>query len=313
MKAFERALGAVLALSLAALVGFLIYKAATSADVMTAFRSAGQSNGGSADGGALASFWRRTADDPLALYALLLALFTLALVVVSAIQIAFLIRASRTSRIGAEAARKSAEATAALVDVASRQEATVAQQIAIARDAAEAARTSADAASQGAALSRIALRPYLFVSGLELADVESAVPDPHFRLRLTNYGQTPAIMHAVQWQFEILDPSAGRRFGGGPGRIILSTTLSAREEAGDILIRPARTDLSALMVRKVRSNEVVLRLWLRVTYADVFGEWHEEFPDYRYHDEVPGTQFVRTIDIAGAEAAADHPLMDDRT
>lgn len=55
------------------------------------------------------SFWERTTSDPLDLYTALLAVFTGALVIVSACQIYFLIRADKTSRTAAEAAKKSAD------------------------------------------------------------------------------------------------------------------------------------------------------------------------------------------------------------
>jgi hypothetical protein len=51
------------------------------------------------------TFWERTTSDPLDLYTLLLAVFTAALVGVSAIQITFLLRADKTARMSAEAAR----------------------------------------------------------------------------------------------------------------------------------------------------------------------------------------------------------------
>jgi hypothetical protein len=55
--------------------------------------------------------WERTWDDPIAFYTFMLAVFTGVLGTVSIVQIAFLIRADKTSRIAANAARESAEIT----------------------------------------------------------------------------------------------------------------------------------------------------------------------------------------------------------
>lgn len=55
--------------------------------------------------------WNWTTQDPVSFYTFLLAIFTAALVSVSAVQIRFLIRADRTARISAIAARRAANAT----------------------------------------------------------------------------------------------------------------------------------------------------------------------------------------------------------
>ena len=59
------------------------------------------------------TIWQRTTTDPIALYTLVLAIFTGLLFIVSAIQGGFLLRADKTARITAEAARKSADIAAA--------------------------------------------------------------------------------------------------------------------------------------------------------------------------------------------------------
>jgi hypothetical protein len=56
------------------------------------------------------TFWQRTTDDPVAAYTAVLAIFTAALVGVSAIQIFFLIKADKTAAVSAEAALKAAKA-----------------------------------------------------------------------------------------------------------------------------------------------------------------------------------------------------------
>ncbi|VTZ22462.1 hypothetical protein MPC1_1230001 [Methylocella tundrae] len=58
----------------------------------------------------MAIIWDRTFDDPVAFFTFVLSCFTLALVIVSAIQIRFLIRGDKTARITAEAADLSAQA-----------------------------------------------------------------------------------------------------------------------------------------------------------------------------------------------------------
>jgi hypothetical protein len=58
----------------------------------------------------LSIIWDRTWEDPVAFYTFVLSIFTGLLAIVTATQIVFLIRADRTARITAEAAKKSAEA-----------------------------------------------------------------------------------------------------------------------------------------------------------------------------------------------------------
>jgi hypothetical protein len=60
------------------------------------------------------SFLEKTFDDPIALYTLLLAVFTGALVAVTVGQIGFLIRTDKTARLTAEAAKVSADAAVAI-------------------------------------------------------------------------------------------------------------------------------------------------------------------------------------------------------
>jgi hypothetical protein len=57
----------------------------------------------------LSVIWQRTWDDPVAFYTFALGIFSLMLVVVSGTQIIFLIRADKTARITAEAAKQSAD------------------------------------------------------------------------------------------------------------------------------------------------------------------------------------------------------------
>jgi hypothetical protein len=58
----------------------------------------------------LTAIWDRTWEDPVAFYTLVLAIFTLCLVVVSIAQGYFLLRTDKTARISAEAAQKAGEA-----------------------------------------------------------------------------------------------------------------------------------------------------------------------------------------------------------
>lgn len=58
------------------------------------------------------SFWERTTHDPIAAYTGALAVFSGALVLVSAVQIYFLNRSDKTARLTAEAAKRSADAFA---------------------------------------------------------------------------------------------------------------------------------------------------------------------------------------------------------
>lgn len=66
------------------------------------------------------SFWQRTTSDPVALYTLVLAIFTGLLVIVSAIQGAFLLRADKTARITANAAAESARVAKDTLHLANR-------------------------------------------------------------------------------------------------------------------------------------------------------------------------------------------------
>ncbi len=58
--------------------------------------------------------WIRTWDDPVAFYTFILSIFTALLAIVSAFQIIFLIRADKTARITANAAKESSEAATAI-------------------------------------------------------------------------------------------------------------------------------------------------------------------------------------------------------
>jgi hypothetical protein len=62
---------------------------------------------------ALTVIWDRTWEDPVAFYTFVLSIFTALLAIISATQIAFLIRADRTARITAEAADLNARAVVA--------------------------------------------------------------------------------------------------------------------------------------------------------------------------------------------------------
>jgi hypothetical protein len=57
------------------------------------------------------SFWQKTETDPVAAFTGTLAIFTFALVVISAVQIYYLNRSDKTARLTAEAALKAAEAS----------------------------------------------------------------------------------------------------------------------------------------------------------------------------------------------------------
>lgn len=66
-------------------------------------------------------FWGKAEEDPVAAFTGILALFTILLVVVSSIQIGFLIRADKTGRLAAEAAKTSAVAARDAAEAATSQ------------------------------------------------------------------------------------------------------------------------------------------------------------------------------------------------
>ena len=72
-----------------------------------------------------ASLWIKTEKDPLAVYTLLLVIFTAVLAGVSGFQIYFLSRADKTARISADAAKTSADAATAAVKSAAQTDPAV--------------------------------------------------------------------------------------------------------------------------------------------------------------------------------------------
>lgn len=106
------------ALALAGLIALSAYGAPISSGAPNNNQAINYSNGGAGNTASnkqpAESFWDRTWSDPLDLYTLLLAVFTGALVIVSAVQIRFLIRADKTAKISADAAYLSARAAIAL-------------------------------------------------------------------------------------------------------------------------------------------------------------------------------------------------------
>jgi hypothetical protein len=114
-----------------------------------------------------------TADDRIAQYTLLLAIFTGALVVVSAVQINFLIRSDKTARISADAARKTV----------STMEATAAHQ----------------------------LRAYVYVADASILEANSGYR-PNIRITFQNYGQTPAYQVRNTSRFSVVRTENAEHF-----------------------------------------------------------------------------------------------------
>jgi hypothetical protein len=111
------------------------------------------------------NIWQRTMEDPVAFFTGLLALFTLLLVLISSIQIGFLIRADRTSARNSKAAENAAIAAQYSADVANR--ALIANQ-------------------------RAWVRPEVTISDQPLIFGEVSA-STSISFRLTNVGNTPAV------------------------------------------------------------------------------------------------------------------------
>lgn len=130
----------------------------------------------------LSIIWDRTWDDPVAFYTFVLGIFTALLAVISAVQIAFLLRADKTTRISANAAMLAANAAKRSVELAEKHE-----------------------------------RAYLMPGILDFQrNIELKVAT--FRVSVSNDGRSAGLLKKLCWQFSETEPIGEPSYDGWESR-----------------------------------------------------------------------------------------------
>jgi hypothetical protein len=195
----------------------------------------------------------RTAEKQIAYYTKWLAWFTLALVAVSGIQGYFLLRADKTARIAADAAKESADAVTQ----------------------SERAHIFIKIVSQS------------FVEGWTSANLERITPDGQVSVPVTvkfafkNYGKTPAILQEVSRDI-VIAPNFPDEVDYIPVEFVPTERVVASDEATDTW-ECTRTNISKADLNAIIRAQTSYWFFGRILYNDIFGKAHEHRFIYRYN------------------------------
>lgn len=199
------------------------------------------------------------ADERVADYTEYLAILTGALVLVSAIQIAFLIRSDKTARIAAESAKISADA----------------------------ARTSSQMVIDTERARLLAFVVSYNIAQIENVDAQQAnnivLQYPlTFAVSFRNYGRTPAIIEHTFWSVRVKQRrgnsllTENRIFEPSADSIIDGGAISNRFEL--TMIEMVRTEFA----REIRDGRCELLFTATVRFKDIFGDIFETAFHYEY-------------------------------
>lgn len=214
----------------------------------------------------LAIIWERTWDDPVAFYTFVLSIFTLLLAIISALQMRFLIRADRTARIAADAAKRSADA----------------------------ARDAADAAKKSAEIIPVTERPFVFVlsTGSDFRPSFFVGAKPTIELVFHNYGRTPANLHHLFIGFRALDhlPSEADTavyVGDSDSKFEMEVIIGA-DASWNAPRTPCHEKFDQDTALAVTAGRLNFYFWGSFVYRDIFGRNH-------------ATYFCRQYDVSRRE------------
>ena len=203
------------------------------------------------------SFWKKTASDPIAVYTLALVVFTAVLASVSIVQVYFLTRADKTARISAEATRASSQMVidterARLLPFISRS-----------------SNLSIDATNYDPELPTAVLEPPLV-----------------FELYFRNYGRTPAIVEYVTWDLVIETRMTKQKLP------LISETRTFEPEADAVINGNERSDafelVTSVKIRRKAAYEVKFGIMGmsvsgKVRFRNIFGDYYDTAFLFEYH------------------------------
>ena len=222
------------------------------------------------------SFWHKTTDDPVAYFTLWLAVFTGGLAIASIWQGVFLIRADRTARIAADAAREASVIATAQAAHTEKYAVEAARRASANEEANRIARSHTSAAQ----------RAFVSVKGQRAIRIFGAT-EWQLRVVWENSGPTPTRNMRSRIQCDIFDAKLPNDFNFDhaspefrPGFIGPRATIESAS-----IPYPHLTDAQLI---QIRNEERFLYLWGEARYYDIFPETAEHVTRFCYNIEIYG-------------------------
>jgi hypothetical protein len=206
----------------------------------------------------------QTAEDRIADYTWWLGAFTLLLAVVSSVQIFFLIRADKTARTSADAAKTAAKAAQASAEALPNIE---------------------------RAYLFMRLSDYVCTATTQYFDGTTGNPNPvhagnfYARYFFGNHGKTPAVLHEIRvgtkLSTEPLDPT---EWAGCPNILVVERVVAGSDGETPVfdIREPASGYVSLEDGDVIAAGGLFIYFYGCATYSDVFGETHETQFCFRY-------------------------------